>query len=198
MNLSEMLTIVRRDLHDEDSANYRWTDDELTRHINHAVKDFSEALPVEEKATIATTADSREVDISSLTDRIGVQAVEYPVDRYPAEYVKFQLWGHTLTLLMDAAPDGSDCCVYYGRLHSMDGSSSTIPARHEDLVAGGAEGYAAAEWAQYAINKVNVGGTGTPQELLNWGDRKLAFFRSELKRLGRRGKLRPSELYTPY
>ena len=33
MNLSEMRTIVRRDLHDEDAGNYRWTDDELDRHI---------------------------------------------------------------------------------------------------------------------------------------------------------------------
>ena len=41
MNLSEMRAIVRRDLHDEDANNYRWTDDELNRHIAHAVKDFS-------------------------------------------------------------------------------------------------------------------------------------------------------------
>ncbi len=33
MNLTEMRTIVRRDLHDEDAANYCWTNDELDRHI---------------------------------------------------------------------------------------------------------------------------------------------------------------------
>ena len=31
MNLSEMRTLVRRDLHDEDSNNYRWSNDELDR-----------------------------------------------------------------------------------------------------------------------------------------------------------------------
>ena len=36
MNLTDMKTIVRRDLHDEDDTNYRWTDDELDRHIAHA------------------------------------------------------------------------------------------------------------------------------------------------------------------
>ena len=50
MNLGDMRTIVRRDLHDEDAANYRWTDDELDRHIAHAVKDFSEYLPYQQKA----------------------------------------------------------------------------------------------------------------------------------------------------
>ena len=45
MNLTEMRNIVRRDLHDEDSDNYRWTDDELNRHIAHTVKEFSEYMP---------------------------------------------------------------------------------------------------------------------------------------------------------
>ena len=70
MNLAEMRTIVRRDLHDEDDTNYRWTNDELDRHIAHAVKDFSKAIPYEQKATKATTSGSRDLDISTLTDRI--------------------------------------------------------------------------------------------------------------------------------
>ena len=72
MNLAEMRAIVRRDLHDEDSGNYRWTDDELDRHIAHAVKEFSEYIPYEQKATKATTSGSRELDISTITDRIMV------------------------------------------------------------------------------------------------------------------------------
>ncbi|UCH43497.1 MAG: hypothetical protein JSW16_02845 [Dehalococcoidales bacterium] len=47
MNLTDMRTIVRRDLHDEDAENYRWSNDELDRHIAHAVRDFSEAVPHE-------------------------------------------------------------------------------------------------------------------------------------------------------
>jgi len=31
MNLMDMRAIVRRDLHDEDANNYRWTNDELDR-----------------------------------------------------------------------------------------------------------------------------------------------------------------------
>ena len=55
MNLIDMRAIVRRDLHDEDANNYRWTNDELDRHIAHAMKDYSEAIPYEEKAIKATT-----------------------------------------------------------------------------------------------------------------------------------------------
>ncbi len=198
MTLSEMRTIVRRDLHDEDSNNYRWTNDELDRHIAHAVKDFSEALPSEQKATKATTSGSREVDLSSLSDRVMVEAAEYPVDLFPKRYQRFTLWGDTLTLLGDEVPDGSNAYVYYGKLHTLDAEGSTIPQQYEDLIATGAEGYAAAEWAAYAINRVNVGGTATPADFLSWGNEKLRQFRNELKRLGRRNRVRVRSLYKPY
>ena len=198
MNLTEMRNIVRRDLHDEDAENYRWTNDELDRHIAHAVGEFSEAIPYEQKATKATTSGSREIDISSLTDRIMVEAVEYPVGRFPKQYQRFALWAEAVTFLGDEVPDGSNAYVYYGKLHTLDGSSSTVPARHEDLIATGACGYAAVEWAVYAINRVNVGGIPTPKELVNWGQEKLDYFRRELRRLGRRNRARVRSLYKPY
>ena len=198
MNLTEMRATVRRDLHDEDAANYRWSNDELDRHIAHAVKEFSEAIPYEEKAIKATTSGSREIDISTLTDRIMVQSVEYPVDRFPQQYQRFTLWGDIVTLLGDEVPDGSNAYIYYGKLHTLDTSTSTIPTNHEDLVAAGAEGYAAVEWAVYAVNRVNVGGAMTPGEFLAWGNERLRFFRQELKRLGRRNRVRIRQLYKPY
>ena len=198
MTLSEMRAIVRRDLHDEDAGNYRWTNDELDRHISHAVKDFSEAIPYEQKATKATIPASREIDISTLSDRVMVEAVEYPVDNFPKRCQRFSLWGDTLTILGDEVPDGSNSYIYYGKLHTLDGSGSTIPTRHEDLIATGSCGYAAVEWAAFAINKVNVGGSPTPKEFLTWGKDKLGYFRQELKRLGRKNRARVSQLYKPY
>jgi hypothetical protein len=198
MNLAQMRTTVRRDLHDEDNENYRWTDDELDRHIAHALKDFSEALPLEQKATTATTDSSRELDISSLSDRIMVAAVEYPVDKFPKKYQRFALWGDTLTLLGAEIPDGTDAYIYYGKLHTLDADTSTIPERYEDLIASGAGGYAAVEWAAYAINQANVGGTTTPESFLTWGRERLDYFRKEIRRLGRRNRSRVRSLYKPY
>jgi len=186
MNLTEMRTIVRRDLHDEDANNYRWTDDEL------------DYLPCEQKATKASTSGSRELDISNLSDRVMVAAVEYPVDNFPKRYQRFSLWGDKLTLLGDEIPDGSNAYIYYGKLHTLDATSSTIPAQHEDLIAIGACGYAAIEWAVYAVNRVNVGGGITPREFLAWGNEKLGYFKQELRRLGRRNRIRIRSLYKPY
>jgi hypothetical protein len=195
MDLNTMRSIVRRDLKDEDAQNYRWSDDELDRHIAHAVKELSEAVPLPAKATLPTTSGSRVIDISSLTDRVMVEAVEYPVGKFPPAYQRFALWGHALTLFSDEAPNGANCNVYYGMLHTLDADGSTIPAKHEDLVAIGAEGYAAVEWANYAINRVNVGGSTTPKEFLTWGNERLKQFKSELKRLGRRNQVRIRQLY---
>ena len=161
------------------------------------MKDFSEAIPCEQKATKATTSGSREIDISTITDRIMVEAVEYPVDRFPKRYQRFSLWADTLTLLGDEVPDGSNAYIYYSTLHTL-GESSTIPTVYEDLIAAGACGYAAVEWAVYAINRVNVGGTPTPGEFLAWGKEKLNYFKAELKRLGRRNRVRIRSLYRPY
>lgn len=198
MNLSDMRTIVRRDLRDEDSNNYRWSNDELDRHIAHAVKEFSETIPYEQKATITTTSGSREVDISSLSGRIMVEAVEYPVGKFPKRYQKFSLWENTITLLGDEVPDGSNAYIYYGKLHTLDAAGSTIPTQYEDLIAAGTGGYAAIEWAAYSVNRVNVGGEATPREFLTWGKERLNLFKDELKRLGRRNRVRVRSLYKPY
>ncbi len=198
MNLNDMRAVVRRDLHDEDSGNYRWTDNELDRHISRAVKDFSEYLSNEQTATKATTSGSRELDISNLSDRVMMVAVEYPVDQFPKRYQRFSLWGDTLTVLSEEIPDGSNAYVYYGKLHTLDAGGSTVPAQHEDLVANGAAGYAAIEWAIFAVNWVNVGGDITPREFLGWGRERLNSFRQELRRLGRRNRVRNRNLYRPY
>ncbi len=197
MNLTEMRTMVRRDLKDEDSGNFRWTDDELDRHITHAVKDFSEAIPYEQKEIISTVSGIREIDISSITDRVIIEAVEYPVDLFPKKYQRFSLWSNTITLLGDEIPDGSNACIYYGRIHQIDTLGSTIPVKYEELIVIGACGYAAIELAGYTINRVNVGGDITPREFLTWGKEKLSLFKSELKRMGKTNRIRINTLYKP-
>jgi hypothetical protein len=198
MILSDMRTRVRRDLHDEDSENFRWSNDEIDRHIAHAVSDFSDSVPLQMKATLSTVDDSREIDISSLTDRVRVHAVEYPVDQFPKRYQRYSLWSDIVTLLGDEIPDGSDCYVYYGKLHTLDAESSTIESKYADLIATGAVGYAAMEWAAYSVNRVNVGGKLSPGDFLSLGKENLYYFRSELKRLSKKDKVRIRSLYKPY
>ncbi len=194
--IADMIALVRQDLHDEVATTYRWTDAELTRHINRAVKEYSEALPLEQKATLATTSGSREITITSLTSRVMIQAVEYPVGLFPASFQRFAYWNEVLSLIGLDVPDGSNCYVYYGKLHTL-GATSTIPTAHEDLVAGGAAGHAATQQAGAAIDQINTGGIKTPENWESWGQKRINLFRSELKRLGKTNKVRVRQLYTP-
>ena len=65
-----MRTRVRRDLHDEDAQNERWTDSELDRHIQRSLEEVSIASPREIKATLTTTANSRDLSLATL--RVGL------------------------------------------------------------------------------------------------------------------------------
>ncbi|MBI2935591.1 MAG: hypothetical protein HYY31_02090 [Chloroflexi bacterium] len=195
MNLSDMRTLVRRDLHDEDSTTYRWTDTELNHHIQHAVQEFSLFVPLETTASLTTSA-SRDLSLTSLSSLIGIEAVEYPIDKYPPVYETFSRWGNTLTLLVNKVPTaGETVRVYYTKLHTLDATSSTIPSHLEDLVALGAAAYAALEWSSFATNRVNVGGTEAWKQYLTWGKEQLHTFQQTLNRLAARNTVRPRQLY---
>jgi len=111
---------MRKDLKDEDSI--RWTDDELDRHIQHAVLDISQAVPLEAKddSLVIPTPASREIDISAIAGLIYVEAVEYPVAQYPKRYRDHKVWANSLELLIDTMPTAADpLYLYYGKVHSI-------------------------------------------------------------------------------
>ena len=196
MNLSDMRSRIRKDLHDEDSQNYRWTDSDLNRHIDHALRELSLSCPLETKATLSTTAGSRDLSLSSLSDLVEIEAVEYPAGNYPPSYVRFSVWADTLPLLMDSLPgDSEDVYVYYGKLHTLNADSSTLPAKLEDLVALGAAAYAAMEWASFATNRVNLGGADTWRNHLTWGQDRLAAFMKGLAKHSKKNTVRVRQLY---
>ena len=198
MNLSDMRSRLRKDLHDEDASNQRWTDGELDRHIQRAVREFSLAVPLEAKATPTTTVGSRDLSIAGLADLVAIEAVEYLVGQYPASYVRFSVWLTTLTLLVDSTPAAAQSVnVYYTKLHTIDATSSTVPSPFEDVIAAGGGGYAALEWASFATNRVNVGGRDVWRDYLIWGQERLAEFQRALARHGRRNAVRARRLYAP-
>ena len=196
--LADMRSRLRKDLHDEDATNYRWTDGELDRHIQHTVREFSLAVPLEAKTTLATSDGSRDLSITALTDLVAIEAVEYQIGQHPPEYVRFSVWLATLTLLTEKTPAAAESVhVFWTKLHTIDGSSSTVPGRYEDVISAGAAGYAALEWASFSTNRVNVGGRDVWREYLVWGQERLAEFQRALARYGRRNAVRARRLYAP-
>ena len=80
-------------------------------------------------------------------------------------------------MLVDSAPAGSEeVDVYYGAVHTLDGTTSTLPMPLEDLVAMGAGAYAALEWSSFASNRINAGGEEAWKQYLTWGQDRMAAF----------------------
>jgi hypothetical protein len=193
--LATLRAVVRRNLHDEDAANYLWTDDEIDRHLAAALAEYSLAAPLEEKTDLATTPGSGDISLATLTDLITVSAVEFPKGNLPPSYNRFGVWEGVLSLLSGAVGDGSNAAVYYGKRHTLSVSASTIPAQHEDLVAQGAGGYAALEMALFTANRVNTGGAEAAVRYTALGTAALVQFRRELRRLGKNGRVRTATLH---
>jgi hypothetical protein len=194
--IADLRDALRIELHDEDDE--RWADAVLDRHLQRAARELAFVWPREQATTLTTTAGSRELSIASLSGLVRVLAVEYPLGSYPPEFVQFATFGAALTLLVQQTPAGTeDVRVYWGSLHTLDGSTSTLPAVAEDAVVAGAAGYAAIEWASFATNRANVGGPQAVTDYLAWGERRLAAFREALARFGENGRLRSSRLFVP-
>jgi len=119
MNLTDIRARVREDLQDTDSANYRWTNDEVDGAIERVVREFSFFLPSEQQIDIATTLGSRDIDISSLTKRLKIFSLEFPLDCHPRSFQKFELYMATLT--MQDEGDGSDARIRWGKQHTLLG-----------------------------------------------------------------------------
>src|SRR3989304_5357544 len=166
----DLRTRLRQELHDEDSGAYRWTDAVLNRHIDRAVRELSAVWPRERKTTGQTAAGPR---------------------GGPAALGPWQLSGSVLTLLLESAPAAvADVNVYWGQLHAVDASQSTLPTAAEDAVVTGAGGYAALEWANFATNRANVAGVEAAAGYRAWGTAQLRRFQELLDGFGDRARLR--------
>ena len=196
-NLATIRATVRIDLQDEDASNERWTDATLNRHIQRTLLEYSQVSPLEQKSTLTTVLNSRDVDVSTLTPRVRIVAAEYPTGEYPPSYVPFSAWGETLTLDLAGAPSGTpDVAVYWHKVHAINGSV-TFPASHDDIITTGAAAYAALEWASFSSNRLNVGGDDVWGRYMEFANVRLTAFKEQLRRLPAAKQARTARMYRP-
>jgi hypothetical protein len=191
--LADTIVVVRQDL--QDVGEGRWSDAVLGRHIERAVLEYSQVSPLEKKNTIALTVDTRTLSLTTLTSRVRVTAAEYPVDEWPLSLVAYSEWAAVLTLHLDAVPGGTpNANVYWEAVHTINGTTS-YPRTHDDMIAGGAAGYASLEWASFASNRLNVGGDEVWGRYQEFANTRLAAFREQLARLPAANRMRTGRLY---
>jgi hypothetical protein len=197
-NLAAIRDLVRKDLHDTDDSAYRWDDAQLDRHIGHALDDLSLHAPRQLSATMTTTAGSRDLSLSEFEGLIEVERVEFPAGFYPPCTVGFQRWGDTLSLQVERLPAGEDARLVYTGRHTLDATSSTVPAELESTLAMGAAAFAVLERAAFTPEQLNTGGDTVPGQLFAWAKAREVAFRQLLLAHGRSRRVRQAALSRPW
>ncbi len=194
MNLTEMRARVREDLQDTNSEDYRWTDDEVDGAIDRAVMEYSLHAPIEQQTDIATTDGDTELDISSLTDLLKIESVEFPMGQTPKYYQRREWYaGH---LYMDDEGNGDDARVRWLKKHTLDAQSTTIPTEHEEIIVLGATGYLAMSASAYTVDRASIAGRHATINYKAWGKERLDRYDKKLRAVSRSSKVISRELYT--
>jgi hypothetical protein len=192
--LSDVRGRVRKDL--SDAGSLVWPDDQLDRHIEHALSELSLAMPRELATTVSTTDGSRDIAIDGLAGLIEVETAEYPLEQFPPAFIGFSVWGSVLSLHSPAEPDGDDAKLYYTAVHVLDDVGTTLNDAHIDILVTGATAYAAQELASATANQLNLE-PGASERYAAWSRARLTAFRQLLHTYGRKNRLRGRRMYVP-
>jgi hypothetical protein len=194
LTLIEIRERVRRDL--SDTAETTWPDDQLDRHIAHALSDLSLALPQELSEDLATTEGSRDVSVAGIEGLIDVEMVEFPIGRFPPCYPGFASWAQTLTLHTETPPDGTDARIFYTASHQLDEDGSTLSDHLAEILTTGASAYAALELSAGTANALSL----QPEAADRYAAlsrARLTAFRQLLYTYGRKNRVRGRRMYVP-
>jgi len=175
MNLTEMRARVREDLQDTDSNNYRWTDDEVDGAIRRAVDEYSMRCPIQMLDDIPTTPADNELDISSLTDLLTIESIEFPIGYR-------QLWQYWAgRVFMQDNGNGDNARVRWLKKHTITAQGSTIPVHHDEIIILGATGYLAMSASAATVDRAFIAGRYGTTSYRDWARERLERFDKKLK-----------------
>ncbi len=101
-------TLVRDQLQDVSGGTEVWGSDEIADHVLHAIKEVSQVRPYLQSTVLSVADERRTVDISSLSDRVWIDRVEFYVDQDVKLWRKWTEFADELTLDINFNADASD------------------------------------------------------------------------------------------
>jgi|SRR5579875_121141 len=196
--IADYVALARQDLADPSPPAALLADADLQRHVLHAVREYELARPREVVESAAIVPGSRAIDLAPYPLLMRVVAVEYPTALWPPAYVQYQVFGTTLTLLLDQPPDGSagaTANLYCWERHRVDATSCTIDPQDDECIVAGAVHFAAQELATRAAGAINLAGSDLWQRYRALALDKGTEFRGYLALL--RARITPARVYHP-
>lgn len=117
-------TLVRDQLQDVASGTEVWTDLEIADHVQRAIKDVSQYRPYLRETVLVIQDDSKDIDISSLSDRVYIDRVDYYPDRTDRRWRNWTEHGDWLTMDLDWTPSIDTVGTLTGTITFTKGSQT--------------------------------------------------------------------------
>jgi len=155
-NIAEFRADLAIDLND--ASNAIWSTAELDRAIGHAVNDIALAVGLSATEDLSTIAGAKDYDITSYTDILRIDGVEYLVGEEPQSWVQYWVYEGKLRLLIDEAPSDTSGTIriFYTKKYTVDATGSDLPEESEELALLGAKAYCLLQEGVGAIPRANV------------------------------------------
>lgn len=186
--LSDIRASVQDILRDEfvEGIDSDFEPDELNRFAAFTLREIEQRMPYEVKDTShTTTADSKDIDISDITNLIRLRRrapVEYPVGYNPKKFRNATVFAKTMSMEIDILPSsGESVYIYCLKKHTLTDATSTLDPQHEDLLIMGVCARAAIAKGREQLNALNVGGVNVGPRMIKWGQDQLLEYKSLLR-----------------
>jgi len=134
---------------------------------------------------IITTANSKDIDISEITNLIRLRnwrPVEFEVGKNPIRWRNCFVFANTLTLDIDFLPSGNEAVYLYClKKHTLTDAASTVGATAASILLKGVCGRAAQGKGRLQINSLNTGGVNVGPRMIEVGKMWMDEYKKALK-----------------
>ncbi len=183
MDIDELRDHVRAELQDTgvDAAELL-SDNELDQALERATARYSHTRRRERATatTIPATGTLRELDISTLSPRFDIVAVEYPTGDFPKSWSPFSIWAQTLTLDLENEPTAS---AAVNILWTSPHTPASVDGADQDIVLTGALAFALSMLMNQKRNTLNVAGPDVWGRIASAQQDAQQRFQAQLRRL---------------
>jgi hypothetical protein len=153
---------LRRDLRDEDPTAYVWSDTVLNRHLQHAIDLVQREAPRLASLLKVAPLYPQRIDLSGDVPAsfLWVEAVEYPIDRYPQRWIPFreELGPRVYLQTPSLPPVGDQLRVWFAARYTVDDGAGDLPAQLEPIILAGALAFACEDQAVDTVPKLTPSG----------------------------------------
>lgn len=185
-----------------DTGNAIWSTTALEESVRQALHEYSYVYPDRAATTLTLSADTRELDISSVTGLLDVLRCWLPYTssspEHPPNWRLFQHWRDLQILYFsdgDEPQNAEVARLFYTKMQTLSGldsaAATTFSAEDESMLITGAVGYAATSRSVDLQEQITLT-TKTGENLKTWGEARLKEFRNMLGALSRLEALRNS------